>query len=83
MRRIRGTHGKEGNIQDRDVQRHAECDRADKEGVLPHWQSQQTLVLGERVHRVEHLYRDEDRQAYRGGTMRHDVREHLTADLRE
>lgn len=77
------THGEEGDVQDCDMQRHAKCNRADEEGVLPQRQPEQTLVLGERVHRVEHLDDDEDRERHRRRAPRHLVREHLTSDLGE
>ena len=81
---IRGrTHCEEGDIQDPDMESHAQCDRPDEEEVLPERKPQQTLVLRQRVHRVEHLDGDEDRQAHRRRPLRHLVREHLAADLRE
>lgn len=79
----RDTHGEEGNIQNGDVERHAQRNRTDKVHVAPQREPQEALVLRERVHRVEHLNRHEDRQAHRRRMVRHHVREHLAAYLRE
>ena len=65
------------------MQNHAESNRGDEERVPPNRESQQALVLRQRVHGVEHLDGDEDRQAHGRRALRHLVREHLTADLRE
>ena len=65
------------------MQRHAERDRADEEGVLPDRQAEEGFILGQRVHRVEHLNRDENGQRHRRSPLRHLVREHLATDLWE
>lgn len=65
------------------MQQHAERDRSDEVRVLPYRQSKETLVLGQRVHCVEHLNRHENRETHRRSTVRHDVGEHLTSDFRE
>ena len=77
------THSEEGDIQDGDVERHAQRDRAHEEGVIPQGQPEQALVLGERIHRIEHLDRDENREAHRRRPFGHDICEHLTADFGE
>ena len=65
------------------MQRHAQRNRTNKVHVLPQRQPQQTLILRERVHRVEHLDGDEHREAHCRCAPRHLVREHLAPDLGE
>jgi hypothetical protein len=77
------TYGEEGDVEDRNVQSHAERNSTDKVHVLPHWQAEQALILRQRVHRVEHLDSDENGQRHSRCGPGVLVREHLTSDLGE
>lgn len=77
------TYSESRDVQDHKVQEHAKRDSSDKVRVAPHRQHEQTLVLRQGVHGVEHLDNDEDGQADSCSVARHVVREHLAADLRE
>ena len=54
------THGEEGDIENDEVQGHAQGNSCHKELVLPKRQAKQAFVLGQRVHRVEHFDCDQD-----------------------
>jgi len=58
------------------MQQHAQRNGANQVHVLPQRQPEQALVLRKRVHGVEHLDRDQDRQAHRRCTVGHFVGEH-------
>ena len=77
------THGEEGNVENGEVQGHAQRNSRHEELVLPKWQAKQAFVLGQRVHRVEHFDRDQNRQAHRGRMSRLDAREHIAPDFRK
>src|ERR1700677_5299227 len=77
------THGEEGNVENDEVQGHAQRKSLHEELVLPKRQAKQAFVLRQRVHRVEHFDRDQDRQAHRGRMTRLDAREHIAPDLRK
>ena len=78
-----GTDREERNIQDGKMQQHTQRDCCDEVRVSPHRQAQETLVLRQRVHGVEHLDGHENRQTHRRRSVRHDVREHITANFGE
>ena len=79
----RTTHVQEGNIENEEVQGHTQGNCTDKEHVFPKRQTKQAFVFGQRVHRVEHFDRDQDRQAHRGCVSRLNAREHIAPDFRE
>lgn len=77
------THGEEGNVENDKVQGHAQRNSRHEELVLPKRQAKQAFVLRQRVHRIEHFDRDQNRQAHRGRMSRLDAREHIASDLRK
>ena len=77
------THGEEGNVENDEVQGHAQRNSRHQKLVLPKRQAKQAFVLGQRVHRVEHFDRDQNRQAHRGRMSRLNARKHIAPNLRK
>jgi len=77
------THSEERHIKNHKMQRHAQHNSHHKIHILPHWQPQQTFILRQRIHSIEHLNRHQDRQTDRRGALCHPIREHLTPNFRE
>jgi len=60
----------ERNVEDREVQAHAQRDRGHQERILPQRQHQERLILRQRVHGVEHLDGYQDRQTHGRSPLR-------------
>ena len=79
----RETYREERDVQNSKVQGHAQRNGSDQVWVLPYRQPEQTLVLRQRVHGVEHLDGHQDRETHRCRTVCHVVSEHFAADFGE